>query len=329
MISVGRKQEHNRLKVLSLFDGMSCGMLAMIDAGIVVDRYVAYEIDKYAIETSSHNFNEIEHMGNVFGADFTQYKGFDILIGGSPCTFWSKAKKFNRETTADGDGWNLFSQFPRALQEAKPMFFIYENNKSMSMSVQESISNEFGFTPYCINSELTSAQHRQRLYWVGVRNDTGGYNKLYVPPIDDLCCDIHDVLRCGEVSAFPINTVGNKSYAIKRTYHKSSVTNFVKGGCHYPATGVAVPACECDQIHKVYTVLGGAINVGGELYPVSLKDGNYIIRKLSIDECKSLQNIPDWYEFPVSDTQAYRMLGNGWTIGVISHLLKATQSYTQ
>jgi DNA (cytosine-5)-methyltransferase 3A len=79
----------------------------------------------------------------------------------------------------------------------------------------------------------------------------------------------------------------------------------------------------------VYTVIGGAINVDGELYPVSLKDGNYIIRKLSIDECKLLQNIPDWYEFPVSDTQAYRMLGNGWTIGVISHLLKATQSYIQ
>ena len=101
------------MKVLSLFDGMACGMLAMQKAGIEVDSYVAYEIDKYAVQTSTHNFPMIEHKGDVFAADFTEYKGFDFLIGGSPCTYWSIAKTTNRETVASGMGWELFSQYVR------------------------------------------------------------------------------------------------------------------------------------------------------------------------------------------------------------------------
>ena len=80
------------MNVLSLFDGMACGMLAMQKAGIEVDRYVAFEIDKYATQTSSHNFPMIEHRGDVFQADFTEFSGFDFLIGGSPCTYWSIAQ---------------------------------------------------------------------------------------------------------------------------------------------------------------------------------------------------------------------------------------------
>ena len=81
------------MKVLSLFDGMACGMLAMQKAGIEVDRYVAFEIDKYAVQTSSHNFPMIEHRGDVFQVDFTEFSGFDFLVGGSPCTYWSIAQK--------------------------------------------------------------------------------------------------------------------------------------------------------------------------------------------------------------------------------------------
>ena len=98
------------MKVLSLFDGMACGMIAMQNAGITVDRYVAYEIDKYAIQTAAHNFPMIEECGDVFNADFTQYEGFDFLIGGSPCTYWSIAQKNNRETEASGMGWELCSR---------------------------------------------------------------------------------------------------------------------------------------------------------------------------------------------------------------------------
>ncbi len=170
------------MNVLSLFDGMACGMLAMQAAGIPVDRYVAYEYDEktanpkkgrpygFAALTASHNFPMIEQRGDVFEADFTEFLGFDWLIGGSPCTYWSIAQKNGRETKASGMGWELFQQYVRALHEAKPRFFIYENNKSMSNAIRESITEAFGFEPVLINSALVSAQNRQRLYWVGRRH---------------------------------------------------------------------------------------------------------------------------------------------------------------
>jgi DNA (cytosine-5)-methyltransferase 3A len=119
------------MRILSLFDGMACGMLAMQEAGINVGRYVAFEYDEetvnaskgrpygYAAFTASHNFPMIEQRGNVFQADFTEFSGFDFLIGGSPCTHWSIAQKNNRETEASGIGWALFCQYVRALHEAK------------------------------------------------------------------------------------------------------------------------------------------------------------------------------------------------------------------
>ena len=182
------------MKVLSLFDGMACGMLAMKSAGITVDRYVAFEIDTYAVKTSSHNFPMIEHRGDVFHADFTEFSGFDFLVGGSPCTYWSIAQKNNRETEASGMGWELFSQYVRALREAQPMWFIYENNKSMSNAIRESITNTFGFEPICINSALVSAQNRQRLYWVGRRNPNGTYSRVKVDQPEDRGILLRDVL---------------------------------------------------------------------------------------------------------------------------------------
>lgn len=309
-------------------------MLALIDAGIKVERYVAYEIDKHAIKTSMHNFQSIEHMGDVFCADFAQYVDFDFLIGGSPCTHWSITKKQGREVEANGVGWDLFSQFLRALADARPKYFIYENNKSMSAEIRNSISEAFGFTPYYINSDTTSAQYRQRLYWVGRRNPDGTYSKVVVRQLERCAITLPDILSCDGHAVYPINTVAGKSYAIKKNYYKSSLANFVNGGGHYPQTGVAVfvgdnilqNTVEMNgKRHRVYHVCSGSIKIDGQLIPVDLKDGCYIIRKLTVAECKALQNIPEWYEFPVSDTQAIMMLGNGWTVGVISHLMKATQ----
>ncbi len=185
------------MKVLSLFDGMACGMLALMAAEIPVDRYVAFEIDKYAVQTSSHNFPMIEHRGDVFKADFTEFEGFDLLCGGSPCTYWSISQKNNRETEASGMGWELFSQYVRALHEAKPRFFVYENNKSMAPAIRESITNAFGFEPICINSASVSAQNRNRLYWVGKRNEDGTYSKVDVPQPEDRGILVKDILEGG------------------------------------------------------------------------------------------------------------------------------------
>lgn len=172
-------------------------MLALLDQGIKVDKYVAYEIDKYAVKTATHNFPEIEQRGNVFDADFTEFRNFDYLMGGSPCTYWSIAQKNNRETEASGLGWELFSQYVRALKEAQPKYFIYENNKSMSNAIRQSITETFGFEPICINSALLSAQNRQRLYWVGKRNADGTYSKVEIEQPVDKGILLKDILEAG------------------------------------------------------------------------------------------------------------------------------------
>lgn len=454
-----------RMNVLSLFDGMACGMIALIETGISVDSYEAYEIDKYAVQTVMHNFPQIKECGNVFDADFTQHKGVDLLIGGSPCTYWSIAQKNNRETEASGLGWELFSQYVRALREVKPKFFIYENNKSMSNAIRESITKTFGFEPICINSALVSAQNRQRLYWVGRRNKDGTYSKVNVEQPEDKGILLKDVINgitdrakgrsvigstgrtttreyfiksqgnmtfepvgvaqrgrytesgnrsskhnggteqyyesrtdgksnCvttvykDSMVAEPVNTTSeNKNQTIKAQYQQSSIANFCKYTSTYGATGIAEPvvdtirvgalprpngelstsqamriysikgksvnlvaggggmggktglyaipvefaddipvkaiSCSDGKTYTVYEVKNGLITIKSKEYPIKLKDGYYIIRKLTISECKRLQTVPEWYEFPVSDTQAYKMLGNGWTVDVIKHLLLA------
>ena len=327
------------MKVLSLFDGMACGMLAMQSAGVKVDRYVAFEIDKYAIQTSSHNFPMIEHRGDVFQADFSEFRGFDFLVGGSPCTFWSVAQKNNRETEASGMGWELFSQYNRALREAQPMFFIYENNKSMSNAIRESITATFGFEPICINSALVSPQNRWRLYWVGKRNPDGTYSRVHVDQPEDLGILLRDVL-----DAEPFGETKDKAYALTASYwkgqphnkilaksqrtHIAEPVNIIAEAVEWDDEGKPTKAKSGDdgKIYTVYEVKVGHITIKGEDYPVKLADGFYIIRKLTVRECKRLQTVPEWYEFPVSDTQAYKMLGNGWTVEVIAHLIEATQA---
>ena len=227
------------MKVLSLFDGMGCGMLAMIAAGIPVEAYDAYEIDKYAIKASTHNFPEIRQHGDVFEADFTAYAGYDFLVGGSPCTYWSIAQSPDkRETTASGLGWELFSQYVRALHEAQPRFFIYENNKSMSTAIRESISESFGFEPVCINSALVSAQNRQRLYWVGVRNPDGTYRKAAVPQPEDRGILLRDILD----SAIAMH---DKSYCLVASISKQgSLAGTLEKHRH---ERVAEPACDASR----------------------------------------------------------------------------------
>lgn len=206
------------MKILSLFDGMSCGMVAMKNIGINVERYVAYEIDKYAVQTSLHNFPEIEQKGDVFTADFTEYKGFDYLIGGSPCTYWSIAQTKNRETVASGMGWELFSQYVRALKEAEPKYFLYENNKSMSAAIRASITETFGFEPILINSALVSAQNRQRLYWCGIRQADGTYKKADIQQPTDRGILLKDILETGV-------SWRDKSHTIDATYYKGGTLN--------------------------------------------------------------------------------------------------------
>lgn len=363
------------MKVLSLFDGMACGMLAMKSAGVEIEKYTAFEIDKYATETACHNFPIIEECGDVFKADFTEFKGVDFLIGGSSCTYWSIAQTKNRETVASGMGWELFSQYVRALREAKPRYFLYENNKSMSADIRASITATFGFEPICINSALVSAQNRQRLYWCGIRQADGSYIKAEIEQPADRGILLKDILETSEAycvaqrgrydengkvyqhfEAQPSGKTNNlttvqKDNLVALKYELESVNNTDAGIIGildmkgqdiirrvYGPNGKAPTLTTCqggnrepkiieptenkNQSCPVYEVKNGYITVKGKSYPIKLADGFYIIRKLTVTECKRLQTVPEWYDFPVSNSQAYKMLGNGWTVEVIAHLIR-------
>lgn len=155
------------MKVLSLFDGISCGMLALQRAGIPVECYDAFEIDKYAVTVSKRNFPVIVHHGNVYDGDFTQFKGYDLLLGGSPCTYWSIAKK-DREIDCNGEGFRLFQEYVRALEESGCQYFLYENNYSVHQNIKDEITRVLGVEPIMINSALVSAQNRKRCYWTNI-----------------------------------------------------------------------------------------------------------------------------------------------------------------
>ena len=230
------------MRILSLFDGMACGAIAFTKLEIPIDRYVAYEIDEYAVKVASHNFPFIGQRGDVFQADFTEFNDFDFVIGGSPCTYWSIAQKNNRETEASGLGWELFSQYVRALYEAKPKYFLYENNKSMSKEIKASITESFGFEPVLINSALVSAQNRQRLYWVGKRNDDGTYSKVDVKQPEDREILLRDVL-----DGYAVGDTHEKAYVLSANYANGSGEKIGNYAAHTLTKGrktmVAEPIC--------------------------------------------------------------------------------------
>ena len=285
------------MKVLSLFDGISCGMVALERAGIPVERYVAYEIEPSAIKISKKNYPMIEHCGDVFKADFTQFKDFDLLIGGSPCTHWSIAQKStDRETTASGIGWELFSQYVRALKESGCKYFLYENNKSMSVEIKAEITKYLGVEPILINSALVSAQTRQRLYWTNIPGACVPLNKGIL---------LKDIIESGTVDRDKALCLarryagfsGSQSYLCRRYFGKSFGQAVFEGDIEViKAKWKENPYFESDEQN---------------------------IRQMTVKECERLQTLPDDYTDAegVSTQMRYEAIGNGWTVDVIAHIL--------
>lgn len=240
-----------------------------------------------------------------------------LLLGGSPCTHWSIAKTKNREIIPKGMGWELFKNYLIALEKFKPDYFLYENNKSMSLAIKNQITNELKVEPIMINSALVSAQNRQRLYWTNIP-------KVELPQDKEIF--IEDILEYSSLYSknilIPINiTTNKKSQTLKAQYAKNSIANFCCYTSTYGATGVAILTKANNKFQYTYKVQDGKIIIKNKKYPTNLSDGFYIIRKLSVRECMRLQTVPEDFIFPVSDTQAYKMLGNGWTVDVIAHIL--------
>ena len=285
------------MKVLSLFDGISCGMVALERAKIPVERYVAYEIEPSAIRISQKNYPQIEHMGDVFKAKYSSGE-FDLLIGGSPCTYWSIAQKAeSRETTSEGIGWELFNQYLRALKEVRPKYFLYENNKSMSADIKREITKHLGVEPILINSATVSAQNRQRLYWSNIPNITTPKDKNIL---------LSDIIESGSVDRDKALCItrryagfnGSQSYMCRRYFGKSM--------------GQAVFEGDIAEIKEKWH--------NNPYFETNDKN----IRQLTVRECERLQTLPDEYtdNADVSDRMRYEAIGNGWTVDVIAHILK-------
>lgn len=269
-----------------------------------------------------------------------------ILIGGSHCTHWSIAQTKNRETEASGIGWELFLNYRIARDKYQPDFFLYENNKSMSPAIRAQITAELGVEPVLINSALVSAQNRQRLYWAGKRNQDGTYSQVAVEQPVDRGILLRDILESGVCWK-------EKGYALLSTTGGTTADDMVsrhqRNGAAEPVAIKPLTEKEMDYMVRetkdgkgqfvikaaggkeipVYEVRGGRITIKGKTYPIKLADGFYIIRKLTVTECKRLQTVPDTYAFPVSDTQAYKMLGNGWTVDVIAHIMSHFTGLTE
>jgi len=312
---------------VSLFDGISCGRVALDRAGIAVNSYSAFEIDKMAKAVSRYNYPDIRQCGDVLGADFTKFTGHDIVLGGSPCTFWSIAKaKHGREIDKDGVGWKLFMKYAEAVRVISPRFFIYENVASMHPNIRDYISEELGAEPIMINSALVSAQSRKRLYWTNIP---------HITQPDDKGIMLKDIL----ISGLPYQ---EKSHCITATYdgavfwnsitrrQRSMIAEPVRVG-HFASGG---------QGNRIYSVHSKSVSFmaqgggrGGKvgLYKVDLPDGDYIIRKLTPVEAERCQTLPDNYTAygvcdngrtkKISTTQRYKCVGNAWTVDVIAHIL--------
>ena len=325
------------MKVLSLFDGISCGMVALERAGIQVDRYVAYEIDPYAIKVSKKNYPQIEHCGDVTTADFTQYEGFDLVIGGSPCQGFSIAGK---QLNFNDPRSRLYFEFERAVKEVKPKYFLLENVK-MKKEFADVITERLGVEPIEINSNLLSAQNRKRIYWTNIPGVTTPTDlgillehivheskgddidlEPYKVPFEQSLKILDKEIYEGKVGYFRSDSQANRVYSI----HGKAVTLCGEAGGGAAKMGQYLFGCITpDRENKRQN--GQRFNTGEKFYTLTAQDKHGVlvdgyIRKVTPIECERLQTLPDGYTDGIPNPQRYKCLGNGWTVDVIAHILR-------
>ena len=318
----------NGINVLSLFDGLSCGNIALERAGIKVNNYYASEIDKYAIQIANKNYPDITQLGDVLGVKGKDLPKIDLLIGGSPCQDLSFAGKGKG---LEGDRSSLFYQYVRLLKECKPKYFLLENVR-MKQEYQDIISDLLGVQPIKINSSLVSAQNRVRLYWTNIPNVTQPEDKGIL---------LKDILLDDAEEPMLSNIYGGFKEKKPRVHTNKSITIRAASG------GGAIPSIKLKQhinnesvtkqgkSYALTASYNGAVAWNSvqkkqrTMIPVELSDkkdpntyNGIKYRKLHPLECERLQTIPDGYTSGVSNTQKYKMLGNSWTANIIAHLFK-------
>jgi len=313
--------------ILSLFDGMSCGQLALNKAGIKYENYYASEIDKWAISVTQNNYPKTIQLGDIKDWKTWDLDNIDLIIGGSPCQGFSFAgKQLNFEDPRS----KLFFDFVDIINHVKPKYFLLENVR-MKQEYQDIISDLLGVKPIKINSSLVSAQNRVRFYWTNIPN-------VEVP--EDKGITLKNILEpnlpsCGvgaRIVGRRINELGKRD-----DYNKSipliqylEIRKDTKSNCLTTVyKDSVVPYYKTDKRLKIKfnqkksSCLTGGGNSGGNHSDMDiLLIQPDICRRYSVIECERLQTLPDNYTKGVSNSQRYKMLGNGWTADVVAHIFK-------
>lgn len=289
----------NVIKVLSLFDGMSCGQIALEKAGFKVEEYLASEIDPNPIKTALKNYPKTNQIGDITqlsGQDILNFGEIDLLFGGSPCQNLSITVTNNDEHNQglEGEKSKLFFEYVRVLEQAKPKYFLYENVESMKLKDKDTITQYLGVKPIMIDSALLTAQDRKRYYWTNIPNITQPEDKGIV---------LSDILE----------TNVDEKYFHNQTYDYHGADKKIEATLHIKTH---------DMLKRVYNKNGkvGTLTAcrGGYKQKKVLDNGR--VRKLTPTEYERLQSVPDGYTEGVADSHRYNMLGDGWTVDVIAHI---------
>ena len=366
--------------ILSVFDGMSCGQIALHELGYNVSKYYSSEIDKPAIKQTQHNFKNTIQLGSVTDIKAKNLDKIDLFIGGSPCQGFSFAGK---QLNFDDPRSVLFFEYVRLWKEIKAINpdakFLLEN-VNMKKEYLRVISEYMGVFPVRINSNKVSAQNRDRWFWTNIKTkETGLFAELWsdIPEPTDRGILLKDILETNVPDKYflsdkminyfknraanfnngkvNIRDINNKATTITASSSSIDISdNFVldttlkvkanqeksncftaggnSGGLHSDMDIVCVamrgrnPDNPSDRKtgnpteQRLEPKTDGKTNCLTSVAKDNLLTDGYKLRRLTPIECARLQTIPDWYEWIVSDTQIYRMLGNGWTVEVIKHI---------
>jgi site-specific DNA-cytosine methylase len=274
--------------VLSLFDGISCGQIALKRAGIKVDKYYASEIEPNAIKVTQHNFPNTIQLGDVRNIKAEDLPKIDLLIGGSPCQTFSQA---GERTGFDGKS-GLFYEFLRLLKEVDPTYFLLENVK-MRKDWQDEISRELGVDPVLIDSNLVSAQDRKRLYWTNILGD-GWFGEITQPT--NKKAYLYNSVEQVDREWLPLLPWTQKYWGGKK---KIDMLRTIDSDKSFTLT--------TNKSHpKNYY----------------LSPDRTRLTKLTSREAEILQTVPEGYTSCISEGAAFSALGNGWTVDVIAHIFK-------
>lgn len=298
--------EMKRINVLSLFDGMSCGQIALNRAGIKYDKYFASEIKKNAIKVTQHNYPDTIQLGDVRDVKASDLPKIDLLIGGSPCQDLSQANK--SRTGLDGLKSGLFFEYYRLFKELSPTYFLLEN-VSMSDKDYMLISDMMGTEPIRINSELVSAQLRDRSYWTNIGGcyyDLFGNRKCGIPLPKYKNIILQDILECGF-------TDRQKSRAVLESESRPLRTP-VKMFHRYYSTGFTTLVF---RDKNIYNKMVSAYE-NGKQDDAIFHESN--VRYLTQNELEKLQTVPVGYTEILNRDEAASLIGDGWTVDVIAHI---------